>query len=141
VLSGFVASTQNRGFEVIGQVRIDSRLYDEPLPREKDQRGRARTYGRKYTLGRIADLTRTVTTSKSYGKVQVVRYRNRLVKARFLDGQLVRAVWCEFQSDHGCWKSTCLLLSSDITLTPEQVINSYGPRWSIESMFHQLKQA
>lgn len=26
-------------------------------------------------------------------------------------------------------------------LTPEQVIKSYGLRWSIESMFHQLKQA
>jgi len=30
-------------------------------------------------------------------------------------------------------------LSTDTTLTPEQVIEAYGERWSIESMFNQLK--
>jgi len=60
-------------------------------------------------------------------------------KRDFLDGQLVRVVWCEFKHDSGHWKSTCLLLSTDITLTPEQVIESYALRWSIESMFNQLK--
>ncbi len=55
--------------------------------------------------------------------------------------RLVRAVLCEFQSDSGKWKSTCLLLSTDTTLTAEQVIESYGLRWSIESMFNQLKLA
>ena len=137
----FIESMQKRGFEVIGQVRIDTRLYDAPLPRKKGERGRPRKYGKKYTPKRTAHLKRTVTTLKLYGKEQVVRYRSRLVKVRFLDGQLVRAVWCEFQSDSGKWKSTCLLLSTDTILTPEQIIESYGLRWSIESMFHQLKQA
>ena len=132
---------QVRGFDVIGQVRIDTRLYDEPPPRKKAQRGRPRKYGKKYTPKRIAHLTRTVATLKLYGKEQVVRYRSKVVKARFLGGRLVRAVWCEFQSDHGRWKSTRLLLSTDTTLTPEQVIESYGLRWSIESMFNQLKLA
>jgi len=36
-------------------------------------------------------------------------------------------------------KSTCLLLSTDTALSAEQVIASYGLRWSIESMFNQLK--
>ena len=83
----------------------------------------------------------TVVTLKLYGKQQGVRYRSQLVKARFLDGRLVRAVWCEFQRDSGHWKSTCLLLSTDTTLTPEQMIEDYGLRWSIESMFNQLKLA
>jgi hypothetical protein len=137
----FIESLQQRGFEVIGQVRIDTRLYDEPPPRKKGQRGRPRKYGEKYTPKRIAHLKRTVTTLRLYGKEQVVRYRSRLVKARFLDGQWVRAVWCEFNSGKGNWKSTCLLLSTDTTLAPEQVIESYGLRWSIESMFNQLKLA
>jgi hypothetical protein len=137
----FIESMQKRGFDVIGQVRIDTRLYDVPPPRKKGQRGRNRKYGDKYTPKRIAHLKRTVATLKLYGKEQVVRYRSRLVKARFLDGQLVRVLWCEFKSDNGNWKSTCLLLSTDTTLTPKQVLESYGLRWSIESMFNQLKLA
>ena len=138
---GFIASMQGRGFEVIGQVRIDTRLYDEPGPRKQGQRGRTRKYGDKYTPKRIAHLKRRVVTLKLYGKEQAVRYRSKLLKARFLDGQLVRVVWCEFQSASGHWKSTCLLLSTDTALSPEQVIESYGLRWSIESMFNQLKLA
>jgi hypothetical protein len=137
----FIDSMQQRGFDVIGQVRIDTRLYDEPPPRKQGQRGRPRKYGEKYTPRRIAHLKRTVTTLRLYGKEQVVRYRSKLLKARFLEGRLVRVVWCEFKSDKGNWKSTCLLLSTDTTLTPEQVIESYGLRWSIESMFNQLKVA
>jgi len=137
----FIESMQMRGFDVIGQARIDTRLYDEPASRKKGQRGRPRKYGEKQTPKRIAHLKRTAVTLKLYGKEQVVRYRSKVVKARFLDGRLVRAVWCEFQSDSGKWKSSCLLLSTDTELTAEQVIESYGLRWSIESMFNQLKLA
>ena len=137
----FITSMNKRGFDVIGQVRIDTRLYDEPAPRKKGQRGRTRKYGCKYTPKRIAHLKRTVVTLPLYGKQQVVRYRSKLLKARFLGGQWVRVVWCEFQSNKGEWKSTCLLLSTDTTLTAEQVIETYGLRWSIESMFNQLKLA
>ena len=137
----FIQSMQERGFDVIGQARIDTRLYDEPAPRKQGQRGRPRKYGEKYTSKRIAHLTPTVVTLKLYGKEQVVRYHSKRVKARFLDGRLVRAVWCEFKSDNGNWQSTRLLLSKDTSLTPEQVIASYGLRWSIESMFNQLKLA
>ena len=137
----FIESMQKRGFDVIGQIRIDTRLYDEPPPRKRGQRGRPRKYGRKYIPKRLAHLKRTVATLPLYGKQQEVRYRSKIVKARFLEGQLVRAVWCEFKSESGRWKSTCLLLSTDTTLTPEQVIESYALRWTIETMFHQLKQA
>ena len=122
----FIESMQQRSFDVIGQVRIDTRLYDEPAPRKQGQRGRPKKYGDKYTPKRIAHLKRTMATLKLYGKEQVVRYRSKLVKVRFLDGQLVRVVWCEFKSDNGNWKSTCLLMSTDSTLTPVQVIESYG---------------
>ena len=137
----FIESMETRGFEVIGQTRIDTRLYDVPPPRKPGQRGRTRKYGEKYTPKRIAHLKRTVVTLSLYGKQQDVRYRSKVVKARFLEGRFVRAVWCEFQSESGRWKSTCLLLSTDTAMTPEQVIESYALRWSIEPMFHQLKQA
>lgn len=93
----FIESMHMRGFDVIGQVRIDTRLYDEPPLRKKSQRGRPRKYGKKYTSKRIAHLKRTVITLKLYGKEQVVRYRSRLVKARFLNRRLVCVAWCEFK--------------------------------------------
>lgn len=135
----FIQSMQQRGFNVIGQVRIDTRLYDEPIKKKTKQRGRPRKYGDKYTPKRIAHLKKTEATLRLYGKDQVLRYRSKILKARFLEGQLVRVVWCEFKSESGRWKSTCLLLSTDTSLDAEQVIASYGLRWSIESMFNQLK--
>ncbi len=69
----------------------------------------------------------------------MVRYRSKLVKARFLDGRLVQAVWCEFKSERGEYKKASLLLSTDTSLSPEQVIESYAKRWPIESLFNQLK--
>jgi hypothetical protein len=137
----FIQSMLARGFTVIGQVRIDTCLHDVPPKRKPGQRGRPRKYGEKYTPKRIAHLKRTEATLKLYGKAQEVRYRSKVLMARFLDGQRVRVVWCEFKSDSGLWKSTCLLLSTDITLSPEQVIECYGLRWSIEPMFNQLKLA
>lgn len=135
----FIQSMQQRGFDVVGQVRIDTRLYDEPTKRKPGQRGRPRIYGEKYTKKHIAHLKRTIVTLKLYGKEQRVRYRSKQVMARFLKGQKVRVVWCEFEGDENTWRSVCLLLSTDLSLTAEQIIESYGQRWSIESMFNQLK--
>ena len=137
----FIEFMLERGFQVIGQVRIDTRLYDEPPARKPGQRGRPRKYGRKYTPRRIAHLKRTVATLWLHGREQEVRYRSRVVKAYFLGGRLVRVVWCEYPAGAGKWKKPRLLLSTDTRLTPEQVIESYARRWSIETMFHQLKQA
>lgn len=80
-----------------------------------------------------------VCESKLYGKSQSVRYRSKIVKARFLNGLEVRAVWAELKSDSGEWKSSRLFLSTDTQLTAEQILESYSLRWSIESMFNQLK--
>ena len=135
----FIESMLARGFDVIGQVRIDTRLYDEPPKRKKGQRGRPRKYGRKYMPKRIAHLKRSMVTLPLYGKEQEVRYRSKVLMAHFLGGRLVRVVWCEFKSESGHWKKAHLLLSTDAKLTPEQIIEAYGERWSIESMFNQLK--
>ncbi|WP_368857685.1 transposase [Thiolapillus sp.] len=114
-------------------------MYDEPPKRKKGQRGRPRKYGRKYMPKRIAHLKRSMVTLPLYGKEQEVRYRSKVLMAHFLGGRLVRVVWCEFKSESGHWKKAHLLLSTDAKLTPEQIIEAYGERWSIESMFNQLK--
>ncbi len=128
------------GFTVIGQARIDTRLYEEPPVRKLRQRGRSRKYGERYTPQRVAHFTKTEAALKLYGKEQKVRYRSRLAKVRFIDGQLVRAVCCELDRGNDQWTKTRLFLSTDPTLTSEQVIEDYGMRWSIESMYYQLKE-
>ncbi len=50
----FIESMLSRGFNVIGQVRIDTRLYDMPIYKREKQRGRPRKYGAKYTSKRVA---------------------------------------------------------------------------------------
>jgi hypothetical protein len=137
----FIQTMLDHGFNVIGQVRIDTRLYDRPPARKPGQRGRTRIYGEKYTPERIDHLQRKRATLKLYGKMRTIRYRSKILKARFLKGRLVRAVWCELLSENGNWKSTRLFLSTETTMSAEEVIESYGLRWSIESMFNQLKLA
>ncbi len=137
----FIQSMQARGLDVIGQARIDTRLYDEPPARKPGQRGRPRQYGEKWTSERLHDLPWAEAMLQLYGREQAIRYRSQIVKARFLKGCLVRAVWCEFQDKAGQWKSVRLILSTDTALTAEQVIETYGLRWPIEPMFHQIKQA
>ena len=127
-------------FHVIGQARIDTRLYDSPPPKQPGQRGRPKKYGDKYSANRIAHLKRHRVTLNIYGKQQVVRYRQRIVMARFLQGYKVHAVWCEHLTDKGVWTKARLILSTDISLEATEIIESYALRWSIESMFNQTKE-
>lgn len=127
------------GLHVIGQVRKDTALYDLPLPKSSGKRGRPRKYGDKFTQERIASLPETVTSLWLYGKDQTVRYRSAVVKARFLKGALVRAVWVCFADNKGNVSQPRLLLSTNSLLTPEKVILHYARRWSIEPMFAQTK--
>ena len=138
--STFVQYALGKGLHVIGQTRIDTALYDLP-PKHDGKRGRPKKYGDKYTAQRIGPLKRTVYEPFLYGKKQKVRYRSRVVLCRFMKGLMVRAVWCELLGANGEWTKTRLLISTDPTLTPEQMIEDYSLRWSIEPMFNQLKNA
>ena len=60
----FIQSILSRGFDAIGQIRIDTRLYDEPPKKKTRLRGRPRKYGDKYTKKRIAHLKKSEVTLK-----------------------------------------------------------------------------
>lgn len=127
--------------EVIGQVRHDTRLYEPPAKREKGQRGRPAIYGQKITPDKITEMCTTRVTLRLYGKDQLVRYRSKILLARFLNGVQVRAVWCEFSDGAGGWRRARLLLATNPLLSAEEVICGYENRWSIETAFHDLKQS
>ena len=137
----FIKAMNLRGYHVIGQARYDTRLYEQPEEVLVKKRGRPRKYGSKFTAEKVETLPAQVTELYLYGKKQLVRYRSATLKARFLDGQLVKAIWSQLQNDDGTWKSPCLILSTDSALSAEQIIEAYGLRWPIEPMFHELKQA
>ncbi len=131
-----------RKIDVIGQVRHDTRLYDIPVISNKNKRGRPAKYGEQMTATRVNLMEAVETKLFLYGKEQRLRYRNKVVLARFIKGTKVHAVWCEFYDDKKeRWNKTRLLISTDSALSAEEIIVAYAKRWSIESAFHELKNA
>ncbi|MDH4101575.1 MAG: transposase [Nitrospirota bacterium] len=126
-----------RGFNLIGQVRIDTALYD--IPCQTGKRGRPRKYGEKYTAERIGQLPETRTRMFLYGKKQWVRYRSNLVLARFLKGLKVKVVWLRFEKEDGTLTKIRLILATDLALSASDIIAAYAKRWWIEPMFAQVK--
>ena len=125
------------GLHVIGQVRKDTALYDTPSRTGK--RGRPRKYGDKLTPERIKRLHYKKEHHFIYGKWQWVYYKSIIAKARFLKGEQVKAVWVYFVDENGSATNERLILSTNITLSPWEIVSAYAKRWSIETMFAQIK--
>jgi len=134
----FILPIQNYQVNVIGQVRIDTVLCQKPEPYQG--RGRPRKFGQKYTKGEIEKLPLQTKILRLYGREQKVHFRSATAKARFLKGQLVRFVWCEFEDDKGLRKPR-LLVSTNTEISGLEIIRAYEKRWCIEPMFNQLKNA
>jgi hypothetical protein len=129
------------GHTVIGGVRRDLALFEVPKPPRKRRKGRPRKYGARLTPERVAALPEQRSAEILYGKLEVVRYRTGLVAARFLYGRVVRAVWVELERPDRRDKprQQRLLICTDPALSAELVISGYAKRWSVESLFRNLK--
>src|SRR6476661_4172182 len=126
------------GHTVIGGVRRDLALFDVPKPPRKRRQGRPRKYGARLTPERVAALPEHRSAEILYGKLEVVRYRTGLVAARFLHG---RVVWVELERPDRRDKprQQRLLICTDPALSAPLVISGYAKRWSVESLFRNLK--
>lgn len=129
---------QTLGYQVIGQVRKDTALYLPP-PCHNGKRGRPRKYGDKLTAERVAELPLISQKLFLYGQWQTVHYRSCVARARFLDGQQVRAVWSQIENKDGTLRQPRLILSTDLGLSAARILLAYNRRWSIEDLFNQLK--
>src|SRR5690349_6856276 len=129
------------GHTVIGGVRRDLALFEVPKPPRKRRKGRPLKYGARLTPERVAALPEQRSAEILYGKLEVVRYRPRVVAARFLRGRVVRAVWGELEHPDRRDKprQQRLLICTDPALPAELVISGYAKRWSVESLFRNLK--
>jgi len=138
--STFILPLFKLGIQVIGQARKDTVLFAKPIPitASKRKRGRPKKYGEKWTAERVKEqLPLRKTVLNIYGGCKLVKYRSTQCLARFLLGQPVIAVWCQLPKQKG-WT---LILSTDLTLAPEQIIKLYTRRWKTEPMFNEVKHA
>ena len=134
-----ILKTLQTGFHTVGQVRIDTALFDLPSP--YSGKGRPRKYGKKYSAEVINQLPIIRTVLDIYGKKRRVHYRTAMTKARFLDGLTVKAVWVQIENTKGKMSKPHLILSTDTHLSAEQVIAYYAKRWTTEPMFNLLKNS
>jgi hypothetical protein len=135
----FVLPLIRKGIHVIGNVRIDTVLFKEPTKIATGQRkkGRPRKYGDKLTEALIERLPIQQTVLNIYGGQKQVTYRWTTCLARFLKGHPVIAVWCKLENQ----KNWMLIVSTDLSLTPERIIKLYARRWKIEPMFNEIKHS
>ena len=119
---------------VVMRAKRNPKAYEDPIP---NKRGRPRKKG---TAVKIADLfvsrshefIEAVVTM--YGKQESVRYYSRdLLWGKTLY-QKLRFVLVE-QGD-----TRSIFVSTDLTLTPEQILKLYGYRFKIECSFREFKQ-
>src|SRR3954451_22743579 len=126
------------GHTVIGRARRDLALYAVPRPPRRRRRGRPRKYGPRMTPERVEALPFHRSARIPYGKLEVVRYRTCRVAARFLKGQVVRAVWVQLERPDRPGEER-LLVCTDPDLPATEVITSYAKRWSVEPLFAAMK--
>lgn len=130
---------QKRSLILVTKTRSNSVAF-EPPPKEDDphKRGRKKLKGAKVKLYDLFEERKTEFVEKKmffYDQVQDVRYY--CIGLLWSAGQYqpMRFVLVETK------KQKCILVSSDTSLEPEQIVISYGFRWKIEQTFKDAKQS
>jgi hypothetical protein len=121
---------------LLSRLRVNAALYDVPEP-APGKAGRPRKYGKR--LGNAAALAATLRetaqtyTVHVYGAVREVVAAERVVMLKTLRCP-VRVVWVYRQTQ---WVA---LMTTDLALSIEQIIEYYSARWKIEAGFREIKQ-
>ncbi|CAA6821466.1 MAG: Unknown protein [uncultured Sulfurovum sp.] len=120
-------------FSTISMARKDLVICKIPEVPKKKKEGRPKKYGDKIQP-KLEDLSQGLTLF-IYGKEVNIKYKEVVAKARFLKGEVIKAVWVSFDES----QSLRLLIATDTELSAEEIIKRYAQRWDIESMFNELK--
>lgn len=130
-----LAGLLKQGHHLVTRVKSNAVAYAacQP-PRGPRKRGRPRLYGAKIRLKTLLQNPKGMTEAKSpvYGERDItIRYRVRDLLWRPA-GCLVRFVAVRHPT-----RGSCLLLCTDLTLEPIEVVRLYGLRFKIEHTFKQ----
>jgi len=125
-------------YHLLSRMRTNITLYDfAPTSIEKCKAGRPRKYGNR--LGSVDDCAARwkensqTYTAFLYGKKREVQAYSKAVMLKTMKCP-VRVVWVYRKTRY------VALMTTDMTLSVEQIIEYYGARWKIESGFKEIKQ-
>jgi len=123
-----------QGNHLVTRVRSNAVAYTVYRHRGPNKRGRPRRYGRKITLKSLLRHPNRFQTAPSpvYGEHNVtIQYKVRDLLWRPA-GRLVRFVVVRHPT-----RGACLLMCTDVALSPIEIIRLYGLRFKIELSFKQ----
>jgi hypothetical protein len=121
---------------LLSRLRVNAALFALPEP-APGKAGRPRKYGQR--LGNAAELAPAMReqartyTLHVYGALREVVVAERVVMLKTLRCP-VRVVWVYRKTQ---WVA---LMSTDLDLTVEQIVEYYSARWKIEAGFREIKQ-
>ena len=123
-----------RLIEIVTRAQSNSVAYTIPISPKKRKPGRPRIYGKKIRLYDLfSDMSKFTTTIMTlYGKQTTVRYLC-LDLIWMPVKKPVRFVAVESGSGR------CVLMSTSLTLNPEEIISVYAMRFKIETSFAEQK--
>jgi hypothetical protein len=135
--AGYVDGSGKALLHIITRAKKNACGYEMPPVRGKRtvRRGRPKIYGKKVPLGdcfRGRDKDFTETKMTLYGKEKNLRYLSLDLLWKPVK-RIVRFVLTEMNG------ARFMLMSSDTSLTPEEIIHLYSCRFKIEEMFDDLK--
>lgn len=123
---------------LVSRLRWDARLRRDAPTRRKRKRGRKPRYG-----ARLPSLKAIAQSGRGWRTVRVPMYRKRVtLKIKSFDvwwpkaGMKIRVV---ITRDPEGKRKPCFLSSTDLTLTPEAIIERFARRWPIEQLFADAK--
>ena len=131
---------RNGDFHLLSRLRSNLTLYALPVavaPGDKPKQGRPRKYGTR--LGSVDQCASTLRARAEtyrvflYGKQRDVLAFSQVVTLKTMKCS-VCVVWVFRQSRY------VALMTTDLSLSVEQIIEFYGARWKIEAGFKEIKQ-
>ncbi len=125
-------------FHLLSRMRTNITLYDfAPVLTERPKAGRPRKYGQR--LGTVDDCSARFKGNSQtykvflYGKNREIQAYSQTVMLKTMKCQ-VQVVWVYRKTRY------VALMTTDMRLSVEQIIEYYGAHWKIESGFKEIKQ-
>ena len=130
----FLRGVRARGHHVLTRLKCNADLRWPASPKQPGQRGRPRLYGGKVDLAHYHDSHRQEAPVRIGAQHYLATYSALdAVPRRF--GQLSRIVIVDLPRHQ-----RAVLLSTDISLSPTEIIERYAMRFAIEIAYRELKQ-